>query len=115
MIRETVAYVDAWNIWHDWYGNTAEGFAEQNARLDRIARAAGRDPRSLRRTATVHVAVSDEPADRPHVSRSTPVGLAALRAHRGDLARIGLDEAILVVTPITLESVERLAPVIRPG
>jgi alkanesulfonate monooxygenase SsuD/methylene tetrahydromethanopterin reductase-like flavin-dependent oxidoreductase (luciferase family) len=115
VMRETVAYADAWNFWHDWYGNSSEGFAEHNAHLDRVARGAGRDPRTLRRTATVHVAVSDEPGDRPHVSRSRPVRLPELRAHLTELAGFGLNEAILVVTPITHESVERLAPLIRGG
>ena len=27
MLRATAPYMDAWNAWHDWFGNTPEGAA----------------------------------------------------------------------------------------
>ena len=33
MLALTLPHVDAWNIWFDLYGNTAEGFAEASAKI----------------------------------------------------------------------------------
>src|SRR5579864_1074076 len=36
MLRIALPYVDAWNTWYEPYGNTVEGFAQENARIDAI-------------------------------------------------------------------------------
>ena len=55
-LAATLPYVDSWNTWFDWYGNTAEGFAVQNAEISAAAESAGRDPAELERSACVLVA-----------------------------------------------------------
>jgi len=73
VLRATLPYVDAWNIWCEWYGNTPEGFAKANARVTAISENVGRDPSQIARTATVYVAVGDAAVDRPHAADLNPV------------------------------------------
>jgi probable F420-dependent oxidoreductase len=107
----TLPHVEAWNTWYVDYGNTAAGFETLNARITAAARDAGRAPEAVERSACVLVVLDRAAAERPLLPDVPPVeadaeGIAqALR----DLADAGADEAILVVSPITLASVERLA------
>jgi len=114
VLRATLPHVDGWNIWYDWFGNTPEGFARENERVTAILRAAGREPGEVWRSATVLVALGDGGSDRP-ISAATPSvgGTATQLADRlREFAAVGVDEAILVVTPITEESIRGLAPVV---
>src|SRR3954451_24275882 len=114
VLRATLPHVDGWNIWYDWFGNTPEGFARENERVTAILRAAGREPREVWRSATVLVALGDGGSDRPISAATPPVGGTATQiADRlREFAAAGVDEAILVVTPITEESIRGLAPVV---
>ena len=55
MLGITLPHVDWWNTWYLWYGNTPEGFAELNARIDGAAVEAGWDPGDIARSACVLV------------------------------------------------------------
>jgi alkanesulfonate monooxygenase SsuD/methylene tetrahydromethanopterin reductase-like flavin-dependent oxidoreductase (luciferase family) len=110
MLGIALPHVDAWNTWYEDYGNTPEGFAALNARIDAAAEAAGRDPASVERSACVLVRLDPAAGERP-VSPDAPAlegppeRIAdALRA----LAQAGADEAILVADPITEASIARL-------
>jgi alkanesulfonate monooxygenase SsuD/methylene tetrahydromethanopterin reductase-like flavin-dependent oxidoreductase (luciferase family) len=114
VLRAALPHVDAWNVWYDWYGNTPEGFAVENERVTRLARELGRDPTAIVRSATVFVTLEGGGRDRPHTQDVPPLsgspetiaeGLAALAA-------AGVDEAILVVSPITELTIRALAPVL---
>jgi alkanesulfonate monooxygenase SsuD/methylene tetrahydromethanopterin reductase-like flavin-dependent oxidoreductase (luciferase family) len=107
MLAATLPYVDAWNIWYDWYGNTPEGFAAANQVLDDRARLAGRDPAAILRSACVLVLL-----DRSSGERTLPEGLRPLEgsaeqlaAGLRELADAGADEAILVLSPINERSI----------
>jgi alkanesulfonate monooxygenase SsuD/methylene tetrahydromethanopterin reductase-like flavin-dependent oxidoreductase (luciferase family) len=100
-------HADAWNTWYTPYGNTADGFAAESSRVTAICERVGRDPRTLERSACVLVAVDGGAGERPH--DVAPVGETELAAHLHTLADAGADEAILVVDPITEQSVRRLA------
>ena len=108
VLRATLPYVDGWNIWHDWYGNTPEGLAAQNERVTRLARQVGRDPSDIFRSATVFVSVGAGAGSRPHVANAPPVTgsvreiASRLRAFRDT----GIDELILVIEPIDRASIE---------
>jgi alkanesulfonate monooxygenase SsuD/methylene tetrahydromethanopterin reductase-like flavin-dependent oxidoreductase (luciferase family) len=110
VLRAALPHVDAWNIWFDWYGNTPEGFAAANVRVSRLVDQAGRQPGEISRSATVFVAVGDGRRDRPHTAdvpalHGTPDQIACgLLA----FAEAGLEEAILVVSPITEHSIRTL-------
>jgi probable F420-dependent oxidoreductase len=107
VLAASLPYVDAWNTWYDVYGNTPEGFAALNRRVDEAAQAAGRDPSEIQRSACALVVLDRTAGERP-----VPEGLAAVEgdvaAHLRALAEAGADEAILVVSPINERSIRAL-------
>ena len=114
VLRAALPHVDGWNIWYDWFGNTPDGFARENERVTDILHEVGRDPGQVWRSATVLVAVGDTGSDRP-ISAATPAvrgSVEQITDRLGAFADAGVDEAILVVTPITEESIRDLAPVV---
>jgi probable F420-dependent oxidoreductase len=110
MLAATLPHVDAWNTWYDRYGNTPEGFAAENRLVDEAAHRAGRDPRSIARSACVLVVLDRAAGERPIVEGVPPLEGSPERIAAGlrDLADAGADEAILVVSPITEESIRSL-------
>ena len=114
VLRATLPHVQAWNIWYQWFGNTAEGFAQHNSRVSRIASEADRDPADVRRTATVFVTVRGGEADRPHAADAPPLTGSAgqIAARLAEFSEAGVDEAILVVSPISERSIRELGDVL---
>ena len=109
VLRATLPYVDAWNCWFAWFGNTPDGFAAQNARVTEIARECGREPTDVARTATVFVALDDGDSARPHADLAPITGTQSQIADRlEEFEAAGVDEAILVVSPITETSIRAL-------
>jgi alkanesulfonate monooxygenase SsuD/methylene tetrahydromethanopterin reductase-like flavin-dependent oxidoreductase (luciferase family) len=112
MLAATLPHVDRWNTWYDRYGNTVEGFAELNAFVTEQAELAQRDPAGVYRSTAVLVELDPNAAKRPHSDirkQSEPVAPDALRAHLDGLAEAGADEAILILRPITEESIRAIA------
>jgi probable F420-dependent oxidoreductase len=112
MLALTLPYVDAWNSWYDWYGNTPEGFSVRSGQITRAARECGRHPEEIERSACVLVAFG-EPDERPDQDDAPPVRPAAAADHLCALAEAGADEAILVLDPIDEESIRALRPVLE--
>src|SRR3954453_5939341 len=114
VLRAALPHVDGWNIGYDWFGNSPAGFARENDRVAAILREIGRDPGEVWRSATVLVALDDAGSDRPVSSATPPVsGPPEQIADRlREFADVGVDEAILVVTPITEPSIRSLAEVV---
>ncbi|HEY3962410.1 MAG TPA: LLM class flavin-dependent oxidoreductase [Gaiellaceae bacterium] len=110
MLSITLPHVDAWNTWFTPYGNTVDGFARHNAEIDEAAERAGRDPREIRRSACVLVELG-RAGERPRDVPAVPV--ARLPDHLSAMAQAGADEAILVVDPITEESIRELGARLR--
>jgi probable F420-dependent oxidoreductase len=114
VLAAALPHVDVWNTWYDWYGNTAEGFAAKFREIDEACERAGRDPATLGRSACVLVRLGDdvERRDEPGV---TPLeGSAdAIGAGLREIADAGADELILVLDPITEESVRTLGPIVH--
>ncbi len=106
MLGITLPHVDVWNTWYTWYGNTPDGFAELNARIDLAARNAGRDPADIARSACVLVEL-EAAVRRPHDGDVVPVS-DDVAGHLSALVEAGADEAILVVRPITEASIRKL-------
>jgi alkanesulfonate monooxygenase SsuD/methylene tetrahydromethanopterin reductase-like flavin-dependent oxidoreductase (luciferase family) len=110
MLTITLPHVDWWNTWYTHYGNTAEGFAELNGRIAAAAERAGRDPGEVKRSACVLVELEKDAVKRPHSDQEIePVTPDELPEHLAGLATAGADEAILVLRPITEESIRALA------
>ena len=106
MLAITLPHVDWWNAWYSWFGNTADGFAALNGRIDVAAERAVRDPREIARSACVLVELDPDAARRPHGDDEVPaVAPQQLAAHLAALAEAGADEAILVLRPIDEQSI----------
>ncbi len=110
MLRITLPHVDAWNTWYSPYGNTVEGFAAANAKVTALCEEVGREPSEVRRSACVFVAVDGGREERPH--QHPPVAPDELAERLRALAEVGADEFVLVVDPITEESVRALGVVL---
>jgi alkanesulfonate monooxygenase SsuD/methylene tetrahydromethanopterin reductase-like flavin-dependent oxidoreductase (luciferase family) len=87
----------AWNTWFDWYGNTAEGFAEKSAAIS-----AG-----VEKSACVFVALGGA-GWRTNATDTRPVPGERIAEHLRELAEAGADEAILVVDPIDEHTIRTL-------
>jgi probable F420-dependent oxidoreductase len=114
MLGLTLPYVDSWNTWYADYGNSPEGFAQLSWRVTSAAERAGREPNELERSACVLVALEEEAVRRPVDEGVEPVPADRLARHLRDLAEAGADEAILVVRPITEESIRTLGEALPP-
>jgi probable F420-dependent oxidoreductase len=114
MLSVALPHVDAWNTWWEDYGNRAEGFAALCERVSAAARAAGRAPDEIERSACVLVSLDGATGARLDTSAARPVAGPPQRiaAHLLELAAAGADEAILVADPITERSVRELAEVV---
>ncbi len=119
VLAATLPYVDAWNTWFDWYGNTAEGFAAGTAKIDAACERAKRDPSTLVRSACVLVQLGDAGTERPPTPDVTPLGGSLDEIAHGirAMADAGADEVIIVCDPITEPSIAQLGEmlsILRP-
>jgi alkanesulfonate monooxygenase SsuD/methylene tetrahydromethanopterin reductase-like flavin-dependent oxidoreductase (luciferase family) len=118
MLEITAPHVNAWNAWFDAFRNRPAGIAPLRERVDAAARAAGRDPAEIERTVAVLVRLpggqgrfqgdAAQVTSPPVEGRPEEIA-AALRA----LAAEGIAHVQLVVDPITLASLDALAPVLE--
>lgn len=105
-----IPYVDAWNTWYEWYGNTPDGFAAASRGVDEIARQAGREPGAILRSACVLVVLDRDAGERSLVDKAPPLDGSpeAVSTFLHGLAAAGADEAILVASPINERSIRHL-------
>lgn len=110
VLRAALPHVDAWNTWYEDYGNSAEGFARESARVSAIAAEVGRDPDGIARSACVFVVLDGGADERPREPDAPPLEGSMARIAEGltELAEAGADEAILVVDPVTERSIRDL-------
>jgi probable F420-dependent oxidoreductase len=118
MLRMTMPYADAWNVWYADTGNSPTGLQPFLARVDDACREVGRDPTKVERTVAVMVRLAGGQGRLMGDSKRgtiAPIGgepaeiAAALLAY----ARLGVAEVQLVVDPITEASIDALAPVLE--
>jgi probable F420-dependent oxidoreductase len=118
MLAITAPHVDAWNAWHDWFGNTPDGLAPLVDRVRDAELEAGRQPGAIERTATVLVQLpggtgraQGDPAGQktPPLTGSPEVMAQRLR----DYAPLGVSHLQLVLDPIDARSIEAMAPVLE--
>ena len=114
VLAATLPWVDAWNTWFDLFGNTAAGFEAEDAKVTAAARAVGRDPVTIARSACVLVVVDRAAGERPVPADCPPLEgpPAAVAAGLRELADAGAGETILVASPITEGSIRALAGVL---
>ena len=113
VLRTALPHVDAWNTWYGWFGNSPEGFAEQNARVSQLVREVDRNPGDVRRTAVLFVDAGGGRDERPHAAGAPPIGgsAAQVAARLAEFHDAGVDEAILALNPITEASIRFLGEV----
>ncbi|HEY7452861.1 MAG TPA: LLM class flavin-dependent oxidoreductase [Candidatus Limnocylindria bacterium] len=117
MLSITLPWVQSWNAWFTWYGNSPEGYPPLRDKIDAACREAGRDPVTLERTLAVLVAMpgaehvrqgSHDRAPVDAMSGDPEVLVPGLRA----FAEMGVGHVQLVLDPITADSIRALAPTI---
>jgi probable F420-dependent oxidoreductase len=117
MLEITLPHVDQWNVWYRDSNNSPAGLEPILRDVDEACRKAGRDPATLEKTTAVLVRMpggkgrimgDTSQKDVPPVEGSADEIARRLRAY----AALGLAEVQLVVDPITIESIEGLAPVL---
>jgi hypothetical protein len=117
MLRATLPYVDAWNVWYDTTGNTAEGVPPLRAQVDELCHEVGRDPATVERTVAVLVRLPGA-VGRVHgdIAASPVAPLEGSIAHVAEAlrayAREGIGHIQLVLDPITRASIEGLGRVV---
>jgi alkanesulfonate monooxygenase SsuD/methylene tetrahydromethanopterin reductase-like flavin-dependent oxidoreductase (luciferase family) len=119
MLRITLPHVAAWNAWYADTGNSPAGIAPLRDLVDAACRDVGRDPAAVERTVAVQVRM---PGGTGRTMGATSVA-QAVRPLEGDpesmaeelwaYAREGIGHVQLVLDPITRESIEGFAPVLR--
>ena len=114
VLAATLPYVDTWNTWYDWFGNTPHGFAAKRAEIDEACERAGRDPASLQRSACLLVRLGQSEPERPDAPRVTPLQGSRAEIAQGlaAMTEAGADELILVCDPITEASIRHLGDVV---
>jgi alkanesulfonate monooxygenase SsuD/methylene tetrahydromethanopterin reductase-like flavin-dependent oxidoreductase (luciferase family) len=115
MLSITLPWVQSWNAWFTWFGNSPEGYRPIRDQVDAACRSVGRDPATLERTVAVLVKFPGAPggplgySNRPAaeaISGEPAVLAEALRAFAGE----GISHIQLVLDPITADSIAALAP-----
>jgi probable F420-dependent oxidoreductase len=116
MLGIALPYVRYWNVWHTETHNNPAGVAPLQERVAAACRKAGRDPATVEATVVVLVRMPGGKGRRqgdgyidqtPNPLTGPPEAIAEeLRAY----AEAGVAEVQLVVDPITIASLEALAP-----
>jgi len=117
MLRATLPYVDAWNVWFEDFRNDPIELRVVMRRVDAIAEEVGRDPATLGHSVALLVGVlgaTSRPSVYPSQGQIPISGSPTEIAERIDaFYREGIDHIQIVLTPITLEAIEALAPVVE--
>ena len=118
MLAITLPHVDAWNMWWSQYGNTADGFAREKARVDEMVEAAGRSVDEVAATAAVLVQLEGGTGRQmgDYNDGTTVEPLTGSPEELADRLRafeaVGAAHLQLVVDPITRRSIEYLGDVV---
>ncbi len=119
MLRITAPHVDSWNSWYSDTGNAPAGVAPLATKVDAACTEVGRDPTTIERTVAVQVRMpggvgrmmgDDSDAQAVQPLEGTPAEMAdELRGY----AKAGINHVQLVIDPISRESIEGFALVLR--
>ena len=117
MLSLTLPHVAAWNAWYDWFGNSVEGYRPVRDQVDAACRAAGRDSAAVERTVALLVTFTDaEGRQGGDVAEPDLATIAGDPDTLGSVLRAfaaeGVGHVQLVLDPITVETIEALAPTI---
>lgn len=109
MMRLTAKTADHWNIWANAFGNRAESLAPLQRKMDAYCEEQGRDPKTLKRSASVLVDF-ENPYGRPGQPVPSLTGTARELADEYlRYADAGVDLLQLYPDPCTVEGIKRCA------
>jgi alkanesulfonate monooxygenase SsuD/methylene tetrahydromethanopterin reductase-like flavin-dependent oxidoreductase (luciferase family) len=110
VLRATLPWVDAWNVWGPWCGNDPGGFARTSEHVSAIAREVGRDPGTIERSICVYAEVDVAAGERAFEEDAPPLtgGPAGIAEALRGFAEAGAGEAILVLNVVTERSIRSL-------
>ena len=110
MLRLTARHADAWNT--AWFGAPDDRLAERFRALDAALETEGRDPATLARTVGMNVVDLDQDPDAgddDDDDRSFRGSVDELARAIDDYEALGIDHLIVLLQPMTEDSLERLA------
>jgi probable F420-dependent oxidoreductase len=118
LLKITLPHVDGWNAWFADYGNTREGLVALLAKIDAACETVGRDPATLEKSITPSVRMPGgvgRPGGDPTERTIEPLAgePEQLAATLRDYAGLGVRHVQLVLDPITVASIEALAPMLE--
>lgn len=112
VLRSGLKTAASWNTWFDWFGNSAEGFANLNDHVSDLISEVGRNPAEVHRSACMLVRVDPSSSERPDPDGGRAVSLGDLRMCLTEMRSAGADEVIIVADPITESSMRAIADAI---
>ena len=118
MLRIALPHVQAWNAWYSSFGNDVAQLGGLLRQVDDACHEVGRDPASVERTVALLVGMPGG-AGRPTVYQADqpvqplPGAPGELADRLREYAAVGVAHVQLVLDPITVESIERVAPVLE--
>lgn len=118
MLRITLPYVAAWNVWFSDTGNSPAGVAPLVERVSKVCLEIGRDPSTVDATMAVQVRLPDgngrRQGDYTQVETKPLSGPPEIIAQElRTYAAAGAQHLQLVLDPITVESIEALGPALE--
>lgn len=117
VLRATASFMDQWNGWYAWYGNSPEGLPALLEKLESACDDVGRDSSGIEKTVAVlatlpggegRVHGDAEQAGKNPLAGS-PAGIADVL---GRYSEFGISHVQMVLDPITAESIEWFADVL---
>jgi probable F420-dependent oxidoreductase len=119
MLRITMPYADSWNAWYADTQNSPAGVGALKATVDAACIEVGRNPEEVDRTVAVQVKLPGG-TGRTMGDASTTESIRPLQGSAEEMAEelknyalAGIGHVQLVLDPITRESIERFAQVLR--
>jgi luciferase-type oxidoreductase len=107
MLRITAKHADAWNT--AWYGMPDERLRSRFDAFDAALTAEARDPTTIRRTVGIWIEdpqlIAEHDRD-PDTFHGSPADVSRLLA---SYAELGIDDLIVGLTPMSIQSLDRLA------
>ena len=114
MLAITLPHVAAWNAWGPSFGNSLETYLPIREQVDAACRSVGREPSEVERTLALVVAFEGALGRGSAIAETPFVPLdgdpAVLAPSLRAFADAGVGHVQLVLDPITLSSIEALAP-----
>jgi alkanesulfonate monooxygenase SsuD/methylene tetrahydromethanopterin reductase-like flavin-dependent oxidoreductase (luciferase family) len=117
VLKATAPFMDQWNGWYAWYGNSPDGLPGLLGKLESACDEVGRDSSDITKTAAVLAALpggkgrihGDAENEGKDPLSGSPAEIADIL---GQYADLGIAHVQMVLDPITVESIDWFASVL---